>query len=614
MGTGDVRHPRDAPGAAHHGTPRDPAKDAAGHEASIPAGPHRNDAAAARASSSRFRHDLIQRFVYGSLDDGQRTYLHEAVADALVDLHGAESDPVALALHYTLAKAPERAAAFHRQAGDRARASGALPDAVGHYRAALEQWDRADDAELAELRHALGECLQIRGERDSARPLLLQAREGYLRSGNRRKAALAQIETARAIHDFGEPQAALDASREALELVHDEPECWEKAYAMSALAMFHGFAYHHDEAIAWGERALAMARRLQARAIEAHALNRVGTILAHFRPERRNEGLSMLASGQRLVEGLDARELAGIMVNLADALQGLGRTDAAMRHYDHYLAYTERLYAQRDTDTRLQRWRLQWRSGRWAEAAPYLDYLRQRVAGTDGWLRFRLPYAIASADLDLGRPGCARATVSRHEAELPAKLLLPLRAAAQRELLRACRDADPARADRYALDLIDGMAEASEYFHDVIAPVTTALTWIAWRPSSEAQRRLPQGFRVLEQVEHQYGSPESRAAVSQAHAAMASASGADAAAARAYLRSAECWQETGFPLDEARARSTAGHALLRLGSRREAGRALARADRLLTSLLGQLSSADLIVAFGRQRQALLRPSPPRAIR
>ncbi len=557
-------------------------------------------------SQYRFRHNLIQRFVYERLDEGQRTYLHEAVADALAELNAGATDPAALALHYTEARAPDRAAPFQRRAGDRSRASGALPEAIRYYQAALDGWDPSDSGGLTELRGALGECLQIRGERDRAKSLLEQAREGFLGAGDRRRAALAQVEIARATHDFGEPQAALAACRDALDLVQDEPECWERAHVMSAMCMFHGFAYDHDSAIAWGQRALAMARRVQAQVIEAIALNRVGSILAHFRPRRRNEGLEMLASGQRLVELLDARELAGVMFNLADALQGLGHPVSALRRYDYYLAYTERLYAEKDTDTRLQRWRLEWRLGRWATAVDHLSYLKGRASSTEGWLQYRSPYAIASAELDLGRPTSARAAMERHESALPVKLLLPLRAAAHRELLRAAECLDPLRADRYAAALIDSMTEASEYFYDVITPVLTALEWLVRRPSPGTTRRISLGLKVLEQVEHQYGSAESRAAINQAHAARAAASGACAAAACAYLRSAEAWKDASFPLDEARARSAAGRALLHAGDRRRGRAALARADRLMTTLAHQLPSDGLAEAFDRVRRAMLR--------
>lgn len=554
----------------------------------------------------RFRHNLIQRFVYEGLGEAQRTYLHEAVADALVELSGDEADPVALALHYLRADAPARAAPFQAVAGHRARASGALVEAVRSYRSALERWDDADAAGRTDLQRALGECLQMLGKREEAKALLEKAKEGLLQRGETRKAALTQIEIARATHDFGDPEQALRSSRAALDLLADEPECWELAYALSATCMFYDFAYDQDAALMLGERALAMARRLGAEAVEAHALNRVGTILAHFRPERRQEGIEMMARGQCLVERLDARELAGVIFNLGDAMHGLGHIEAARRQYAHYLDYVGRHDPDRDTDPRLQLWRLDWRTGRWAEALDYLKHLRERVTRVEGWLQLRMPYAVAAVDLDLGRPSSAHAIMAPHQPVLPASLHLPVRAAAYRELLRAASASRPDEADRYALALIDGMAEASAYDYDVITPVLTALAWLASRSLRRAERPLHLGFTVLTQAERQFESPESRAALLQARAALANSDGAFAAAARDFRNSAEQWRTAGFPLDEARARSSAGHALTRIDRGRDARASLARADDVLRSLAHQLRPGELAEPFDAVRRRLLR--------
>src|SRR5262249_34538955 len=92
-----------------------------------------------RLSRYRFRHILIQRYLYGSLDEVVRAYQHEAVGQALEGLYGVQASDVAgqLAWHYQVAQLPEQASSYNEQAGDQARRSAALDAAIGYYTAAL---------------------------------------------------------------------------------------------------------------------------------------------------------------------------------------------------------------------------------------------------------------------------------------------------------------------------------------------------------------------------------------------------------------------------------------------------------------------------------------------
>ncbi|MEJ2289584.1 MAG: AAA family ATPase, partial [Deinococcales bacterium] len=132
-----------------------------------------------RLSRYRFRHNLIQRYAYDRIDMSERRYLHEAVADATVEAFGDEADPVAVALHYARAAAPERAAPFQRKAARRARDAGALVDAADAYRAVLENGALPGRHARAELQRELGDVLALLGERDAELGLLEQALAGF---------------------------------------------------------------------------------------------------------------------------------------------------------------------------------------------------------------------------------------------------------------------------------------------------------------------------------------------------------------------------------------------------------------------------------------------------
>jgi predicted ATPase len=85
-------------------------------------------------SSYRFRHILTQRYLYGSLDDVQRVYLHEQVGATLEALYRAQGQEAAvavqLALHFERARRTDKAIHYLHQAGDRAQQLSAYTEAT----------------------------------------------------------------------------------------------------------------------------------------------------------------------------------------------------------------------------------------------------------------------------------------------------------------------------------------------------------------------------------------------------------------------------------------------------------------------------------------------------
>ena len=86
-----------------------------------------------------FKHALVQEAAYESLLKGRRRELHGATARALAERYPdtAETQPELLAVHYTEAGEAEHAVAAWERAGTRARARGALGEALSHLRRGL---------------------------------------------------------------------------------------------------------------------------------------------------------------------------------------------------------------------------------------------------------------------------------------------------------------------------------------------------------------------------------------------------------------------------------------------------------------------------------------------
>jgi len=93
-----------------------------------------------RLSLYRFVHNLFQQYLYGSLDEVERAYLHRDMGEVLETLFAGETEEVAaqLARHFEEGGIPAKAAAYRLQAGNRAHRMSAHQEAATHLRAGLE--------------------------------------------------------------------------------------------------------------------------------------------------------------------------------------------------------------------------------------------------------------------------------------------------------------------------------------------------------------------------------------------------------------------------------------------------------------------------------------------
>jgi predicted ATPase len=93
-----------------------------------------------RLSRYRFSHNLFQHYLYHSLGEAERFYLHRDVGQVLEALFEGQTEEVAaqLAHHFEQAGLAEKAATYRLQAGNRARSMSAHHEAAAHLRRGLE--------------------------------------------------------------------------------------------------------------------------------------------------------------------------------------------------------------------------------------------------------------------------------------------------------------------------------------------------------------------------------------------------------------------------------------------------------------------------------------------
>ncbi len=558
-----------------------------------------------RVSRYRFRHNLIQRYVLDQIGPSERSYLHEAVAEASVALLGGEADPLAVAYHFAEAQAPGAAAPYQRMAGDRARRSGAVSEAIAAYRQAAEHWPQADEPGRAALLRDLGQCYAVRGDQGEAVQVLEEAQATFERLGDAAGAAAARSQIVD-VEFFQRPEhgPAVEGYEKTLAVLESAPETAESTEVARVLAMMAPHYVNRDNAraLALARRSLELAQRLGAEEERVGALVRLGDILADTVPERREEGRAMMEEGLGLAQRhhfLEAGSYAAAC--LSNLNLGLGRLDDAASTLRQLIALAEAhgLEAVRHFRS-LHLWALEWRRGRWREAVDRMDPIRE-----EGKRHPIFAIRLAEAALDLGRAADARSLVAPWEGDVPAELVLHNRAVVERVRLRtAAALGEQERADRAALDFLLAAGTRRTYPHQIVATVLDVLRWLASRPGAAARRGEAHAREILETAARQWDSPEAHAALASARGILALHAGL-ASAAGPLARAADAWARTGYPLDEARAHSMAARALRAAGDEVRAADALERASDLLVGLAGQLPGGELATSFAAQRERLL---------
>jgi predicted ATPase len=189
---------------------------------------------AGQLTQYRFRHILIQQYLYNSLDQFQRVYLHRALANALVARYGPQANTIApqLARHYIVADDTVQACHWLTVAGEMAAAIHAHTEAAAHYRQAITLCQTieapSEPQRLSRLYLQLGRTLELAAHYDQALTLYEEMAQTAHRRGDRamRLASLLARATIRTTVNFArepnEGQRLLEEARELARALGDE--------------------------------------------------------------------------------------------------------------------------------------------------------------------------------------------------------------------------------------------------------------------------------------------------------------------------------------------------------------------------------------------------------
>jgi DNA-binding CsgD family transcriptional regulator/tetratricopeptide (TPR) repeat protein len=293
-----------------------------------------------------FRHALVQEAIYDDLLPVQRGPLHAAYARALErrieqrgDVSGARSATAVergqLAYHWYAAHDLGQALLASVQAGQAAESAAALAEAVGHYERALELWDQVPEAaarsplDRLALLHRAAEAANLAGYDDRSVALARLALDRVDAVAEPLRAGALLERLARYHWTAGDTPQAMAAIERAVATIPPEPPSEELARALAAQGQLLMLLAHQADARARCEQAVAVARQINARAVEGHALTTLGTtlgVLGHV-----EEGVANLEQGRAIAREIaNIDDLGRVHANLASVLDMAGRSADAV--------------------------------------------------------------------------------------------------------------------------------------------------------------------------------------------------------------------------------------------------------------------------------------------
>jgi ATP/maltotriose-dependent transcriptional regulator MalT len=290
-----------------------------------------------RPDGVRFRHELTRRAIVDALPTLRRIALHARVLDVLRET---DADVGRIASHAVEAGDVDAIVAWAPRAARDAAVSGAHRQAAAHFRAALDDRERYGAAERVELLEEYAIEIYTLGAGQQAADV--QAEVIRLRRELGDGTALGRsLRWASRFHWIaGDRRAAEDTGREASDVLSGSTDRALFAFALSNESQLAMLAHDIPRAIEISERAVAIAREVDARQPLAHALTNLGT--AHML-RNSDEGIAELEEAVAVaVAGDFMDDAARAHVNLVWSLLDQYRLDLAERYLEPAMEQSQR--------------------------------------------------------------------------------------------------------------------------------------------------------------------------------------------------------------------------------------------------------------------------------
>jgi class 3 adenylate cyclase/tetratricopeptide (TPR) repeat protein len=285
----------------------------------------------------RFNHALTRGVAYAQMPRPRRGEMHRRTAEwlELLSPDRAADRAQMLAHHYRCAyelaratggeteRLAERARRALRDAGDRALALHAFPNAAEAFRAALRLWP-ADDPERPSLLLRLGKSVYY--AETGGGEILVEARDALVEAGDVGAAAEAEAFLASLGHHAGRHDLVFGHFERAVALVAGLEPTHAKADVLVEYANYQEVAGERELAIGAATEALEIGRTLGLRELEARALSIIG--MAKAQSGHPGEGRALLRRSIEISEDIGSHLSADGCGRLADLEAQFGDLEA----------------------------------------------------------------------------------------------------------------------------------------------------------------------------------------------------------------------------------------------------------------------------------------------
>jgi len=409
----------------------------------------------ADASAVRFRHELARAVIETSLSEPAARALHRRLLDALVQRSGEAISAARLVHHAGRAGDSEAVLRYAPAAAGEAAQRGAHREAAAQYAAALACPASAHVAERAAWLDAYARECQFTAQLSEGIEARKAAGELHRRAGDTVSEALNLSELALAYVRALKTAEADEASLKAIGLLEGRPPGVELAHAYRIQAHLRMLDGECDEAIAWSEKAIALAERSGGHEVLVAALGVLGAATLYVDYET---GCKHLRQAFDIARTLGNDFMAAMILNnLGSGSAEVFRLPEAREHLLETIEFARR----RDVDSACS-YATAWLAmtemylGRWSEAT---HHALEVIEGPDRTIsRITALVALARVRMRSGAPG-AEALLDEASALVESRWTLqrigPIRAArAEAAWLRGDSSAAVAEA-RPALLLAD---------------------------------------------------------------------------------------------------------------------------------------------------------------
>jgi class 3 adenylate cyclase/tetratricopeptide (TPR) repeat protein len=306
-----------------------------------------------------FRHPLTQEVIYDTLPFVERRSMHGALAHEIEREAAGHLEPAAglLLHHFDRASDAPKTVVYAALSGDRAARAYANREAIDYYTrglTALDQTGNGSESDRSVLLERIGQCLQTQGRHTAATEALADALQRWRGRRSSRRRRLLTLDVPEGVRESVLCRRVAVSYEHSL--AYDESLRWleqalaalplrggritSEIYAAKSATLYRKGEY--GDAIAWGKKALAVARRVGEADVIAYAENMIAQ--SYMAEGSLREAVRHLREAVRLYdEAGDAPGQAAANNNLGSCYQLMGMLDAARRHYEIALAADERV-------------------------------------------------------------------------------------------------------------------------------------------------------------------------------------------------------------------------------------------------------------------------------